>query len=305
MIYDGTPLICHELGMYKLPEGYSLEVFFTGEQVEPGISDNTFYVEIYDESGEIVTDSFDIDYRYGKLHVIKAEDWVVTLVSKSASKNFDGTPLTMHELEPYELPRGFYLDVTFTGEQTEIGVGNNTFTARVYNDAGQELRVEYVYGTLEVRLDVTVNAYEMTYTYDGTEKNCEDVWLQGLPEGYRVAVEFGAGLTVTGTKDVEFASVRVYDAAGNDVTAQCNLKLNTAKLTVQPRTLTVYVYGQSADSIVPVQGTLVKGHTMFAEYGEGGECFIEITDARGELVYSNRGDSPVRYTLYDVIIQYG
>ena len=305
MIYDGTPLICHELGMYKLPEGYSLEVFFTGEQVEPGISDNTFYVEIYDESGEIVTDSFDIDYRYGKLHVIKAEDWVVTLVSKSASKNFDGTPLTMHELEPYELPRGFYLDVTFTGEQTEIGISNNTFTARVYNDAGQELRVEYVYGTLEVRLDVTVNAYEMTYTYDGTEKNCEDVWVQGLPEGYRVEVEFGAGLTVTGTKDVEFASVRVYDAAGNDVTAQCNLKLNTAKLTVQPRTLTVYVYGQSADSIVPVQGTLVKGHTMFAEYGEGGECFIEITDARGELVYSNRGDSPVRYTLYEVIIQYG
>ena len=72
-----------------------------------------------------------------------------------------------------------------------------------------------------------------------------------------------------------------------------------------PRTLTVYVYGQSADSIAPVQGELVKGHTMFAEYGEGGECYIEITDARGELVYSNRGDSPVRYTLYEVIIQYG
>jgi hypothetical protein len=252
-----------------------------------------------------VTDSFDIRYEYGKRHVVRAKDWVVTLTSKDADKNYDGTPLTMHELAPYDLPRGFYLDVTFTGEQTEIGVGNNTFTARVYNDAGQELRVEYVYGTLEVRLDVTVNAYEMTYTYDGTEKNCEDVWVQGLPEGYRVEVEFGAGLTVTGTKDVEFASVRVYDAAGNDVTAQCNLKLNTAKLTVQPRTLTVYVYGQSADSIVPVQGTLVKGHTMFAEYGEGGECFIEITDARGELVYSNRGDSPVRYTLYEVIIQYG
>ena len=305
MIFDGTPLVCHELGAYKLPEGYSLEVFFTGEQIEPGISDNTFYVVIYDESGEIVTDSFDIDYHYGKLHVVKAEDWVVTLVSKSASKNFDGTPLTMHELEAYELPRGFYLEVTFTGEQTEIGASANTFTARVYNDAGQELRVEYEYGTLEVHLDIVVNAYEMTYTYDGTEKNCEDVWVQGLPEGYRVDVKFGKGLTVVGTKDVEFEKVTVYDAHGNDVTEQCNLTLNTAKLTVQPRTLTVYVYGQSADSIVPVQGTLVKGHTMFAEYGEGGECLIEITDARGELVYSNRGDSPVRYTLYDVIIQYG
>ena len=57
------------------------------------------------------------------------------------------------------------------------------------------------------------------------------------------------------------------------------------------------------ENIAPVQGTLVGGHTMFAEYGEGGECYIEITDASGELVYSNRGDSPVKYTLYDVIIQ--
>ena len=305
MIYDGTPLICHELGAYKLPEGYSMEVFFTGEQVEPGISDNTFYVEIFDENGEVVTDSFDIRYEYGKLHVVRAEDWVVTLTSKDADKNYDGTPLTMHELAPYDLPRGFYLDVTFTGKQVEIGTSANTFTARVYNDAGQELRVEYVYGTLEVHLDIVVNAYEMTYTYDGTEKNCEDVWVQGLPEGYRVEVAFGKGLTVTGTKDVEFEKVTVYDARGNDVTHLCNLTLNSAKLTVLPRILTVYVYGQSADSIAPVQGELVKGHTMFAEYGERGECYIEITDARGELVYSNRGDSPVRYTLYDVIIQYG
>ena len=305
-IYNGQALVCHELSKYKLPQGYTLEVIFTGEQIEPGESANTFDVVIYDENGEIVTDSFAITKEYGTLTVLeKSLDWVITLTSKSASKTYDGTPLTKQELQAYELPEGFMLDVTFTGSQTAIGASANTFTARAYNELGQELTVEYVYGTLEVVLNVTVNAYEMTYTYDGTEKNCEDVWVQGLPDGYRVDVTFGKGLTVTGSKDVEFASVRVYDDQGNDVTDMCNLTLNTAKLTVQPRTLTVYVYGQSADSIVPVQGTLVTGHTMFAEYGEDGECYIEITDARGELVYSNRGDSPVRYTLYDVIIQYG
>ena len=305
-IYNGEPLVCHELSKYKLPEGYTLEVIFTGEQTEPGESANTFDVVIYDENGEIVTESFDITKEYGTLTVLeKSLDWVLTLVSKSASKNYDGTPLEMHALEPYELPEGFTLDVTFTGTQTEIGASANTFTARAYNELGQELSVVCEYGTLEVVLNVTVNAYEMTYTYDGTEKNCEDVWVQGLPEGYRVEVEFGSGLTVTGSKNVEFASVVVYDAQGNDVTEMCSLTLNTAKLTVLPRTLTVYVYGQSADSIAPVQGTLVEGHTMFAEYGEDGECYIEITDAGGELVYSNRGDSPVRYTLYEVIVQYG
>ncbi len=304
-IYDGAPLVCHELAEYTLPEGYRMEIVFTGERTLPGESDNTFEVVIYDEGGEDVTASFEIIKEYGTLRVVRAEDWVVTLISKSASKNFDGTPLICYELEPYELPRGFYLEVTFTGEQTEIGHSANTFVARVYNDDGQELSVAYEYGTLEVTLDVTVNAYEMTYTYDGTEKNCEDVWVQGLPDGYWVEVEFGAGLTVTGSKNVEFKTVTVFDAQGNDVTDLCKLTLNSAKLTVLPRTLTVYVYGQSAESITPVQGSLVTGHTMFAEYGEGGECYIEITNEGGELVYSNRGDSPVRYTLYDVIIQYG
>lgn len=305
-IYNGQPLICHELSKYTLPDGYYLEVTFTGSQTEPGESLNTFDVVIYDENGEDVTSSFAITKVYGVLSVLESSlDWVLTLRSESASKNYDGTPLFLHVLEPYELPEGFMLDVTFTGEQTEIGSSANTFTARAYNALGQELTVVCEYGTLEVSLNVTVNAYEMTYTYDGTEKNCEDVWVQGLPDGYRVDVEFGAGLTVTGSKNVEFRSVKVYDPQGNDVTDMCKLTLNTAKLTVLPRTLTVYVYGQSADSIAPVQGELVKGHTMFAEYGEGGECYIEITDARGELVYSNRGDSPVRYTLYEVIIQYG
>ena len=305
-IYSGEVLTRHELAPFALPEGYSLEAFFTGERTMPGESANTFTVVIYDPTGEIATDAFAITYHFGTLTVLqKSTDWVITLTSISASKSYDGTPLTAHRLQPYELPDGFYLDVTWTGSQTKLGVSQNTFTARAYNDLVQELTIEYQYGALEVTLDVTVHAYEMTFTYDGTEKNCEDVWVEGLPEGYRVDVEFGAGLTVTGSKNVEFASVRVYDAQGNDITDLCNLTLKTAKLTVKPRTLTVYVYGQSADSIVPVQGSLVQGHTMFAEYGENGECYIEITDQSGALVYSNRGDSPVRYTLYDVIIQYG
>ena len=305
-IYDGSPLTCPELLGYKLPEGYSLEAVFTGERTDPGQSENTFEVLIFDQDGEDVTESFIITYNYGTLTVLeKASDFELVLRSESAEKTYDGQELTCPKLAPYELPEGFFLEVTFTGSQTEIGKSENTFVARAYNEAGEELTVVYEFGTLEVSLDVTVTAYEKTFTYDGTEKNCEkdDFWTKGLPEGFTVDVTFGAGLTVTGSKDVEIMDVRVYDQNGNDVTEMCNLTVKTAKLTVLPRTLTVYVYGQSADSIAPVQGTLVEGHTMFAEYGEEGECYIEITDASGELVYSNRGDSPVKYTLYDVIIQ--
>ena len=305
-IFDGNALICHEISDYTLPQGYTLDILFTGEQTQPGISDNTFEVIVYDPNGEDVTTSFYIRCEFGTLEVLaSAADWVLTLTSKSASKAYDGTALRCTELEPFELPEGFELEVFFTGEQTALGSSENTFRARAFNALGQELTVVCEFGMLEVNLDIVVNAYEMTFTYDGTEKNCEDVWVQGLPEGFTVDVTFGAGLTLTGSKNVEITEVIVRNEFGQDVTALCDLTVNTARLTVLPRTLTVYVYGQSADSIEPVQGSLVEGHTMFAEYGEQGECFIEITDRNGTLVYSNKGDSPVKNVLYDVIIQYG
>ena len=272
-IFDGTPLVCHELLDYKLPEGYSLEVVFTGERVEPGESENTFEVYIFAEDGEDVTDRFAITRQFGTLTVLEtAADYELVLRSESASKTYDGEKLTCPELEPYQLPEGFFLEVTFTGSQTEVGESENTFVARAYNEAGRELTIVYEYGTLEVTLEVTVTAYEKTFTYDGTEKNCEkdDFWTQGLPEGFSVSVTFGQGLVVTGSKDVEMLDVRVYDQNGRDITEICDLTVNTAKLTVLPRTLIVYVNGQSAENIAPVQGTLVDGHTMFAEYGEDG-----------------------------------
>ncbi len=314
-IYDGTAHVCYELEPYELPAGYELvDLVFTGSQTEPGTSKNLFSARIIDtRTGEDATDAFDITWEEGDLTVVRAEDWEVNLKSKDAFKSYDGSPLTMPELEPYELPDGFRLaDLVFTGSQTALGTSLNTFTARAVNDAGQELRVICEYGTLAVTLDIAVTPYEQTFTYDGTEKKCgsNDYWVQGLPADgrYQVVAEIAdRGLETTGSIDIVFRNVVVYDTyTGEDVTEACNLTKNTAKLTVRPRTLTVYVYGQSEDSIEPVQGSLLSNHQMFAEYGEDGNCYIEIADKNtGMLVYSNRGDTPVRYTLYEVIIQYG
>ena len=52
-VYDGTPLTYEfwDLVVGTLPEGYSARVTFTGAQVIPGTSKNTFAVEILDERG--------------------------------------------------------------------------------------------------------------------------------------------------------------------------------------------------------------------------------------------------------------
>lgn len=310
-IYDGQILKCHELKPYSLPAGYKMEVIYYSELTTPGKIANEFDVIIRDiETDEDVTDVFDIERTFGTLEVLaSAEDWVVTLYSMSASKQYDGEALTCHKLvEPYNLPDGFELvDLTFAGSQTEIGTSKNEFTARVVNAVGTELTVICVPGDLTVSVDITVTPYEKTFTYDGTEKNCgpDDFWTQGVPEGFKVKVDFGPGRFVTGSQNVVVNKVYVYNENNQDVTDYCNVKINTAKLTIVPKKLVIPVYGQSADSIVPTQGELVAGHTLFAEYSDSGECYIEIADANGTLVYSNRGDSPIKYVLYDVIIQYG
>lgn len=309
-IYDGQPLICQKIKPYSLPEGYKMDVIYHSELATPGEIFNEFEVVIYDqETGEIVTGVFDIDYQFGTLKVLAtAEEWEVTLYSKSASKQYDGTALTYYELEPYELPEGFELvDVVFTGSQTEIGSSKNTFTARARNAAGAELTVHCVPGDLTVSVDITVTPYEKTFTYDGTEKNCgpEDFWTQGKPDGFQVVVVFGQGRIVTGTQNVKIQKVYVYNERGQDVTDACNIKIGKATLTVNPKILTVDVYGQGENSSVYVQGSLVEGHTMLTDFGDNGEILIDITDEYDMVVYSNHSSSPIRNVLYDVIIQYG
>ncbi len=71
--YDGTPLTAHsyEILSGKLKNGHSIRASFSGSQTEVGTSENTFSIRIVDESGNNVTDDYEIELVFGKLNVTR------------------------------------------------------------------------------------------------------------------------------------------------------------------------------------------------------------------------------------------
>ena len=120
-VYDGTPLTYEmwDVVIGTLPQGYTTNATFTGAQVVPGASDNTFVLMIYDERGNAVNRSFDINYIYGKLTVTKRP---ITVTSYGATKVYDGEPLRYesYTLDGELLPEHF-LDVSFPESITNVG----------------------------------------------------------------------------------------------------------------------------------------------------------------------------------------
>ena len=68
--YDGRALLCEEFTVDGLPEGFRMEVVFSGTQTSRGRSENTVAsVTVYDSYGYNVTANFSIEITYGILRV--------------------------------------------------------------------------------------------------------------------------------------------------------------------------------------------------------------------------------------------
>ena len=125
--HDGSPYSCDALGL--LP-GHRVEsVDYT---CEPQTNVGEYDIEldnakIVNADGNDVTDLYQISYNYGKLTINKRS---VTLTSESASKVYDGMPLTKHEVKVTGdgFADGEGATYNVTGTITNVGTTDNTFT---------------------------------------------------------------------------------------------------------------------------------------------------------------------------------
>ena len=125
--HDGSPYSCDALGL--LP-GHRVEsVDYT---CEPQTNVGKYDIEldnakIVNADGNDVTDLYQITYNYGKLTINKRS---VTLTSESASKVYDGMPLTKHEVKVTGdgFADGEGATYNVTGTITNVGTTDNTFT---------------------------------------------------------------------------------------------------------------------------------------------------------------------------------
>ena len=178
--------------------------------------------------------------------------------------------------------------MTVEGSQTAIGSSSAVITSfRVYdpyhNDVTDQFEIVLKDGTLEVKdqQKITVYLYNVIKIYDGTPlEYAEDdyfVW-SGLPNGYTMSLKIHGSQTEVGTiriNDIGYSDFAVYDENGNDVTSNFYVEFTGDQfLTVKPRALSLYSASQSKEydgepltnsTVNIVQGSLVKGHTLYAE----------------------------------------
>ena len=125
-------------------------------------------------------------------YTLKVTPRTVTITSGSASKTYDGTPLTKHEstITGEGFVEGQGVNITYTGSQTEVGSSKNTFEYQFKdNTLEKNYTIETVFGTLTVekrpyippvnppitdKITVEITGNSDSVVYDGAEHSVKD-----------------------------------------------------------------------------------------------------------------------------------
>ena len=243
--YDGFALTCDEhIVSSSLPliSDHTITAEVEGSITEVGQETNKVTnVVITDTEGNDVTSNYSIHYIEGTLTVTVCE---IVITAGSASKQYDGTPLTCDEYFVYsaiEENTTHQFTVTTAGSITRVGqVANKVTGVAIKNAAGIDVTDSYsiqcVEGTLTVtECDVVITAGSASKQYDGTPLTCDEYFVyfpSGNNTGHHFAVTNEGSITEVGQRANEVASVVITDDMGNLVTSNYSIHYVEGKLIV-------------------------------------------------------------------------
>lgn len=195
--YDGQP---HGENGYSitagsLVDGHAATVTISGSKTDAGEYEELLVpnvTKIVDAKNKDVTSYYDISYEDGTLTINKRS---VTLTSETASKVYDGTPLTKPEVTVTGdgFVTGEVTDIKATGTITDVGTVTNTIeyaaTDKFKTDNYDITKNE---GTLKVtpvtdKVTVTIKGNTKTVRYNGKEQSVTG-FTYTAPEGVTVAL---------------------------------------------------------------------------------------------------------------------
>ena len=194
--YDGKALTNSTVTSDDLPDGFTIDAQTTGSQTDVGSADNEIAdgYAIKDSEGKDVTAFFtSITTEKGELTVNPA---ALTITTGSASKVYDGTPLTKTDGITVEgLAENESVTVTATGSQTEIGSSDNTYSIEWDNAKESNYTVTDKLGTLTVT-EAPTNAH-LTVEKVTTSKAPKDGYAVGDTIEYKITVTNDGNIPVT------------------------------------------------------------------------------------------------------------
>ena len=242
--YDGN---AHgaTVSVSTLPTGYTLVSAASDDTAtdvtKTAVTANCDNLVIKNAQNVDVTKRLNIKRVDGSIAITPA---TLTVVTESASKVYDGDPLTAGgSIE------GFVNDenatFTVTGSQTEADSSQNTYSITWDGSAKKD---NYVISESIGTLTVTENADEIVvtttggeFTYDG-QAHGATVSVSTLPKGYTLETAT-SDATATHVKDGTVTAacdtLVIRNAKGDDVTKKLNIRYVDGSIKINPATLTV------------------------------------------------------------------
>ncbi len=175
----------------------SIRVTATGSQTDVGESINGYTIDW----GSANPANYVLSEDLGTLTVTPAP---LTVTTGSASKEYDGTPLT----SPVAQVAGLVADETAyaaaTGTLTDAGTMPNTYTLTWDSANPSNYEVIESLGTLTVTPNaaaITLTAESLTKTYDGQPLTASEVTAAGLPQGFTLEATARGSQTMAGASE--------------------------------------------------------------------------------------------------------
>ncbi len=216
--------------------------------------------------------------------LIAAEPIALTVKVRSVTEPYDANP---HRASAFDIAEGELLNghtieaLSYTGELVGVGDCDSGMTLRVIDEDGYDVSVQYkiriVPGTITVTpRTITVNQANVSADYTG-EAVINDSFSvleeNGLCEGHRLEVNpLDKGVTAPTSRPIagEYAPM-IFDAAGNNVTANYDMAYTSGTVTVRKRLLTIApvsverVYNGkplAPENYTIISGSLMEGHEI-------------------------------------------
>ena len=266
--YDRTPLTDNGFTFTQgvLADGDVLTAVVEGSQTDVGSSNNVV------KSYRVMRGETDVtnNYTFGEsiIGTLTVTPVAIELTAASASKEYDGTPLTKND---YTITNGAFVgeeglaSVTVVGSQTLVGESANKITAHSLkgNTLAQNYTITYQLGELKVTQNekaITVTANSHTWEYDGQPHSDGGYTVEYDGKTYKVeagkTAELPTGDTVTATvegtvtnvadsvnENNKVTTVDIKNAAGEDTKGQYKT------ITLIPGTLTITKRGAGEEKV--------------------------------------------------------
>lgn len=238
-VYDGTPLTAPEATITGLVAGETATVTGTGTLTAVGTASNGYTVDW----GATNSANYTVSESLGTLTVTPAP---LLIVTPSASKAYDGTPLTAPTVEITGLASGETMAAVAEVSLTLVGTADNVYSIDWGDTDPNNYSITEEIGTLEVTpssAEILITAASADKVYDGTALLSEDYTITGFTayEGnHFIVAAIEGSQTDAGSCANQVSGYTIYNLAEEDVTA-CftNVKTAEGNLTVLPKEIQV------------------------------------------------------------------